>query len=361
MKILIDINHPAHVHLLKNVYSRLIADGHAVTVVVKQIPAAIQLMDMYGIPYVNIGKKHDSMIKKGLDQLYYDWELWKMQLQNHFDIGIGTSINLAHVSCISRMKSIILDDDDDAVEPLFAKYAHPFCDVILSPDCIVRKAKQTIGYPGYHDLAYLHPNVFTPDSSVLEDAGLKQDEPFFILRFNAFKAHHDVGAQGLSSEDKHRLVDMLRPYGRVLITTERDIDPDFRPYQITISPEKIHSLMYYATMFIGDSQSMTSEAAVLATPAIKCNSFAGRLAVPNEIESKYDMCYCYLPSQKEDMFAKISEILVMPNRKDEFQHRRQRMLADKIDVSAFFTWFIENYPASADEAKRPDFNWSQFR
>ena len=29
------------------------------------------------------------------------------------------------------MKSIILDDDDDDVQPLFVKFGHPFCDTIL--------------------------------------------------------------------------------------------------------------------------------------------------------------------------------------------------------------------------------------
>ena len=59
-----------------------------------------------------------------------------------------------------------------------------------------------------------------------------------------------------------------------------------------IPPESIHSLLYYAKMFIGDSQTMTTEAAILGTPALKCNTFAGKLSVPNELEEKYNLCYC---------------------------------------------------------------------
>jgi predicted glycosyltransferase len=50
MNILIDINHPAHVHLLRNVFFLLKEKGHEVTVVVKEIPSAMRLMDLYGIP-----------------------------------------------------------------------------------------------------------------------------------------------------------------------------------------------------------------------------------------------------------------------------------------------------------------------
>lgn len=372
MNILIDINHPAHVHLYRNVYKRLVEDGHQVHVVVKDILVAKQLMDIYGIPYTELGKKKDNIVWKGLEQFIYDWRIWKIVRREHISIGFGSSINIPHVSKISKMKSIICDDDDDAVEPLFAKYAHPFADVILTPDCIQRKAKQTWYYPGYHDLAYLHPNVFTPDPLVLKDAGIKykvnkegwvECEPFFIMRFNAFKAHHDIGAEGLSIEDKRRLIRMLSAHGKVFITTERNMDEEFLPYQLKVSPEKIHSLMYYATMFLGDSQSMTSEAAVLGTPAIKCNSFAGRLAVPNEIEDKYQLCYCFLPANAKDMFKKVEELLAMPNLKEEWAKRREKMLGDKIDVTKFFTWFIENYPHSAKETRERKDNkdfWKKF-
>ena len=121
MNILIDINHPAHVHLLRNVYKMLVERGHKVMVVVKEIPSAMKLMDFYGIPYLNIGKKDDNLGKKGFDQLVYDKRMLKIVRQNHIDIGLGSSINIPHISKLSRMKSIILDDDDDEVEPLFVK------------------------------------------------------------------------------------------------------------------------------------------------------------------------------------------------------------------------------------------------
>ena len=362
MRILIDINHPAHVHLLRNAYHELKACGHEIIVTVKDIPSAQALMDSEGIPYINIGHKDDSLAKKGFDQLIYNWRIWKLVHKYGIELGIGSSINIAHVSMLSKMKSIIMDDDDDAVEPLFVTYAHPFADVILTPDSIKRMAKQTINYPGTHELAYLHPKRFMPDEKVLNELNLKEGEKFFIVRFNAFKAHHDVGVKGLSIEGKRRLVNTLSQHGKVFITTERNIDDEFLPSQLKVSQEKVHSLMYYATMFIGDSQTMTSEAAILGTPAVKCNSFAGRLAVPNELEERYGLCYAFLPEDEEKFHAKIEELLSMPDLKAEWEKRRKKFLADKIDVTAFLTWFLENYPESAEEARKADEEfWKQFR
>lgn len=358
MNILIDINHPAHVHLLRNVYKMLVEKGHKVIVVVKEIPSAMKLLDLYGIPYINIGKKDDAIGKKGLDQLVYDRRLLRIVHEYHIDIGVGSSINIPHVSKLSRMKSIVLDDDDDEVEPLFVKFGHPFADVILSPIDTLRKSKKTIYVNAYHELSYLHPNRFSPDPIVLKDAGVKEGEMYFLLRFNAFKAHHDVGVVGLTIENKRRLVDYLDSKGKVFITTERDIDDEFKPYQLKVSPEKAHSLIYYATMLVGDSQTMTSEAAVLGTPAIRCNTFVGRIHYLEEEEHKYGLTYGFHPNQSEEMFDKIEELLSMPNLKQEWQSRRQKMLSEKIDYSRFLTWFIESYPESCEIVKgNPDYQY----
>ncbi len=359
MNVLVDINHPAHVHLLRNVYAMLVEHGNKVLVTVKEIPSAMKLLDMFGIPYVNLGKKYDALAKKGLDQLMYDLRILKLVRKHHIDLGVGSSINLTHVGRLCKMKSIILDDDDDEVEPLFVKFGHPFADVILSPVDTPRKSRKTIYVNAYHELSYLHPNRFSPDPSVLKDAGVEDGEPYFVLRFNAFKAHHDVGVVGLTIENKRRLVDYLKTKGKVFITTERNIDDEFKPYQLKVSPEKAHSLMYYATMLVGDSQTMTSEAAVLGTPAIRCNTFVGRIHYLEEEEHKYNLTFGFRPEHSEAMFAKIDELLSMPNLKEEWQRRRQKMLSEKIDYAQFLTWFVENYPESQKIMKQnPDY---QFR
>ena len=358
MNILIDIAHPAHVHLIKNTYYELMNKGHKVIVTVKDIPSAVQLLNILEIPFIYLGGKSDSLIGKAFLQLKFNYLLWKVVLREKIDIAFGSSLTIAQLSKYTKVKSIILDDDDDDVEPLFVKYAHPAADHILSPACTIRRTQKMIGYSGYHELAYLHPNRFNPDESVLSEIGVLPGEKYFILRFNAFKAHHDVGVQGLSLENKRELISLLERHGKVFITTERNIDDEFKPYQLKISPEKAHSLMYFATMLVGDSQTMTSEAAVLGTPAIRCNTFVRRISYLEEEEFKYNLTYGFLPENSDSLFLKINELLEMPNIKYEWKNRRDNMLKDKIDVTAFFTWFIENYPQSAQIMREnPDYQY----
>jgi len=353
MRILIDIGHPAHVHLYKNLYFTLINKGHKVLVTAKDSTSINELLSVYGISYLPIGNKKDSIRGKLLSQIKFDLRLFKLVKQHKIDLAIGSSITIAHISLISKMRSVLLDDDDDKVQPLFVKFAHPFCSTLLSPEALYgrRKRKDTIYYPGYHELAYLHPNRFTPDPGVLDEIGISAGAAFFVLRFNAFKAHHDVGVKGLSLSQKLKLVEILKPLGKIFITTEREIENELKDYQLSITPEKIHSLLYYATLFIGDSQTMTTEAALLGTPALKCNTFAGVLSVPNELENQYKLCFSFLPGDFDIMIKKTKELLSLPDLKEEWNRRRSKMLENKLDVTSFLVWFIENYPESQSKIK----------
>jgi len=358
MKILIDILHPAHVHLFKNLINELKGKGNSPLITVKGIPAAKELLGLYNIPYIEIGSKSDTIKGKFVNQFKYDLKLRKIVNDNKIDLAIGSSITIAHVSKISKTKSIVLDDDDDEVQPLMVKYGHPFADLILSPDVLKgkRKKKETIYYSGYHELAYLHPKRFTPDKSVLNQAGISEGEKYFVLRFNSFKAHHDIGEQGLSIENKRKIVKILSEYGKVFITTERTIDPEFEQYRISIPPHEIHSFISYSTMLIGDSQTMTSEAAVLGVPSIRSNSFVGRISYLEEEEHKYGLTFGFKPNESEKLFIKLKELLTNPNLKEEWKEKRKKLLEDKIDVTAFLFWFVEYYPESVKMMKeKPDY------
>ena len=58
------------------------------------------------------------------------------------------------------------------------------------------------------------------------------------------------------------------------------------------------------------------------------------------------------------MFDKIQELLSQENLKEQWKIKRDRLLADKIDVTAFYVWFIENYPESAKiMRKNPEYQY----
>ncbi|MBM3405152.1 MAG: DUF354 domain-containing protein [Bacteroidetes bacterium] len=352
MNLLIDIVHPAHVHLFRNVRQELIKGGHRVIVTVRDIPAAIRLLDHYGIEYIRFGEKKTSFIGKGFSILKYGWNILSIVKDNNITLSLSTSIEPAHVSCLTRLDAILFDDDDDEVESMYVNIAHPFGKAIFTPDPVSRKSTHAIRYPGTHELAYLHPKRFKPDQEILKECGLSPGETFFVLRFNEHKAYHDVGEQGLTIQQKKSLIEFLLPKGKVFVSEEKEVVKEFPLHQTPVEPSKMHSLLSFTTLFIGDSQTMTSEAAILGTPALKCNTYAGRLSVPNELEAKYGLCYSFLPSEFENLMSKARELLSIPDIKSQWEVKRKRFLDDKIDVTAMMLWFVENYPESIQKMKQ---------
>lgn len=361
MNILVDIGHPAHVHLMKNLIKELTKKKHRVVITTKSVPIIERLLKVESLDYILLGEKGKSIISKVFHQIKFDLKILWICVKYKINIATGVSASITRISRLCKVSSINLDDDDDEVQPMMVNFSHPFTDVRLTPSAIIghRKSKRAIFYEGTHELAYLHPNRFIPNEDVLQEIGLNKNDRFFIMRFVAFNAYHDTGQKGLSFEQKRTLIDLLDEHGRVIITSEYPIEAEFEKYRLPIPPEKIHSLMYYSTLFIGDSQTMTSEAAIMGVPAFKCNTFAGILSVPNELENKYHLCYAYRPEDFDKLYNHIKMLLQKTDLKKEWLLKKEKFLADKIDVTAFLVWFIENYPQSAKTMKEnPDY---QFR
>ena len=117
--------------------------------------------------------------------------------------------------------------------------------------------------------------------------------------------------------------------------------------EIKIPPEKMHDALAFARLFVGEGATMASECAMLGTPAIYVNSL--EVGYCTEEEKEYHLVYGFRNS--EGVLEKALELINTPNLKQEWQKRRQKMLDDKIDVTAFMVWFIENYPESAKVMK----------
>jgi hypothetical protein len=196
-------------------------------------------------------------------------------------------------------------------------------------------------------LAYLHPNWFKPSRERIQHL-LNTYERYFILRFSNFGAYHDFGIKGISNQLAMKIVKILSNYGKVYITSERELDPKLEKYRICINPLYIHDAIYYSDMYIGDSQTMAIESAVLGIPSIRFNDFAESYSVTvlDEIENKYGLTYGINRSKPNVLLQRINNILKTSNIKSKYRERRDRMLSEKIDVTSFFVWLIEQYPES---------------
>lgn len=368
MNIGVFLGHPAQFHYFKNVVKQLRAKGHEVYFAVKEKDILESLLQSANMPYTKVRGR------RGNSKLAMIWSVFSMDLKiiqfvRKYKIDIMLGVPPVWGTRLVFHKPVIICGEDDAhITPRTAHLLYPLASAIVTPiACDNGKwNKKSNKYPGFLKLAYLHPNYFTPNKENVRKNGIEPDQPYFLMRFASLNAHHDDGVGGISTEVAQHLIDMLSPYGKIYITSERPLEPQFEQYRLHINPLDIHHIMAYATIYIGDSQSMANEAAMLGTPSLRFNDFVGKkkIGVMEELEHVYGLTFGISSHEPEQLYAKVEEFLALAAKgklREEFQKRRQKMLADKIDVTAFFTWFIENYPNSKDETRKADFDWNQFK
>lgn len=345
MKIVVDINHPADVHLFKNFIYQMEKKGHDVIITATKKDVSIQLLDNYGFDYINLGSYGTSLIKKLVNTPMIDLKMYNAIKRIRPDIFIGLgSVRASHISRLMRRPYISFDDTEHATKEHILYM--PFTDVICTPSCFNKDlGRKQIRVNSYKELAYLHPNYFKPDSSILNDIGIDESEKFIILRFVSWNAIHDIGQHGI--QDKITLVGELEKYGKVLITSESCLDKKLEKYKINIPPEKIHDLMYYASLYIGEGATMATECAILGTPSIYISSLTGEIGNLLELEQRYDLIYSY--KDQNIAMKKAIELLQKPCLKEEWKKKRENLIKDKIDIVKFMIWLVENYPESIRE------------
>ena len=346
---MIGITHPKAVHFWKNIINNLENDGHSVKIVTWDKDITLYLLNVYGLDYEVVGKHYKNLLKKAYGMVKSDFKLLKIAKRFNPDILVSAPPYFVQVSEIIRKPHICLSDTEHA--NLVGLLSFPFTDVILTPSCFKRELnpKKHIKFDGYLELAYLHPHYFKPDSSILDDLELSKNDKFIVLRFVSWEASHDIGQHGLVN--KKKFVKELEKYGRIFITSERKTHPDLEKYRITVPPERIHDLLYFATLYIGEGATMASEAAVLGTPSIYVNTL--RLGYLDEEEKKYGLVYNFSDPKtaQEQAVEKAVTLLEDNNLKQNWRKKREKLLNEKIDVTKFLTDFIEGYPKSFYEWK----------
>lgn len=340
MRIFIDFGHPAHVHYFRNFMQIMESEGHTFFCTARDKECTFDLLDHFQIPYVDRGKGGEGNIGKLLYMLGADWQLYRLAKQFKPDVFLSFgSFYAAQASSMYGKPHISFDDTEKT------KFGHsfymPFSELALFPEGF----KKDLGpkqerFKGLMESCYLHPNHFQKDEGVWEELGLEPGTPYFVIRFIAWGARHDVGHSGISDEVKKEAIEKLSKHGRVFISAEGSLDPEFEPYRLKIHPARIHHILASARLFFGESGTMATESALLGVPTVRVSTLAKLLG--NFLELKEAGLLEFYDSGDRGLEAAL-RLASDPNAMDTWSQRRKEFLAKKIDVTAFMVERVKQF------------------
>ncbi len=351
LSVLFDLGHPAHFHLFHHTIAALKEAGHRVRIIARQKDCLPDLLDRSGWDYELVPRPRKGLAALAAEQFHVLARICALAARKPVDLMIGTSVVIGLASRLTGATSLVFCEDDQDVVPLFAQLAYSPAHFVVTPRSLKKEnhGRKHLTYPGYQELAYLHPDLYRPSPDVLERLGVEPGERYFIVRLVALRAHHDIGQQGLSHAQARAVVERLLPHGRVFLSVEGDVPEDLRSHLLPTPVDRIFDVMHYADMIVGDSQTMTIEAAVLGTPALRCNTFVGRLSVLEELEHRYGLTVGIHPRDFPRLLEQVDRWLATDDLKAVWERRRQGLLAESVNLT---DWTLGLVDSLAEKRRR---------
>jgi hypothetical protein len=208
--------------------------------------------------------------------------------------------------------------------------------LICTTHCFPRDlGKRQLRFRGYKELSYLHPRYFKPERSALAASGLREDEPFVLMRLVAWRSEHDLFQHGFI--DLHAAVRRLEQHARVVISAEVPLPEDLDRRRYRGPTEKIHDVLAFARLYMGESATMGAEAAMLGTPSIIVST--SRRSYIDDLQYRYGLVsfHGHPKRGQGDALDLADSLLTLNNTAGIRSRHRARMLAEQDDVSQFVT------------------------
>lgn len=335
MHIAFDIIHPAHVHFFAPAIKVLLSQGETIRVFSRHKELVCELLDDYQIRHTPISTARTGVGGLMFEMVVHQGRIFKNIFWDKPDVitALGGPL-CTHLSRLRRCPVVIFTDTHIATMQNLITL--PFATKIHVPDCypgpFYRMDKKFIKYPGYHELAYLHPDRFTPDSKIKSKLGLSENDHFSIVRFTAWESSHDFSVEGLTSDQKLQIVKKLNEIGHVFISSEKPLSGELKKYQYPLSGSTMHHALAGSQMVVGESATMVSEAVVLGTPGIFISPIPR--CYTDEQEQRYNLARTFAPNDFDSIINQIDQWSTNIAR-SEIQKSHSTLLGDKIDVTNY--------------------------
>ncbi len=346
MIIHVHIGHPADVHFFRHAVHAWQNHGHAVHITTRAIPLALHLLRTYGLQHEVISHRGRGSLGLGLELVRVICRLvprffrWKADVS----ISVGGTFTV-HAARLAGVRGIMFYDTDTAVAA--NRITYPFAHTIVTPDAYPHVLGQNhIRYHGFQELAYLHPDHFTPDPGVPLRYGLYPDEPYTIVRFIAWEAAHDIGLRTATEKEKRRLVAAAGRYGRVVMVPESTDSREYHNLCLSIAPEDFHHLLAFARCCVTEGATTASEACLLGTPTVYTNPLR-----PCYIPKLARYGILRMAGPGEDAPAALDALMSRFPEKTGSVALAQSIVDEHINVAAFITDFVAGrIPAPAERS-----------
>jgi predicted glycosyltransferase len=281
--VVIDIAHYPHVNLYKHTIEALIEKHIKVHVVLRPRGKLVSIFqkECPDVPFVLIGEHRKSIYGKMFDMVERDIAFLNYLSKIKFDAGMGFgSISIAHTTRFFGKPAIIFGDDTE--NKLGHYLIKPFAQIFVRPKCVPpAQGKNLLKYNGFKELAYLHPNHFTPDKNALEPYNLSPYEYVFIREVSSASLNYRRAEMGKLSKI---LTYLKEKELKILLSLEdKSLIDLFKDHCIILKEpvEDIHSLLHFAAFTMSSGDSMARESCLVETPAIYTG---GRdMAINNEL------------------------------------------------------------------------------
>jgi len=340
MRALFDVSHPAHVHLFKHAVEGLAANGHDVRVLSRRKEVTTDLLDAAGIDHQTVSERGSSAVDLVGEWVRREFRVLREARQFGPDVVVSRLNPAAvHAARLTGARSVVFHDTEPA--NLLARATLPFADVVCTPAGFDDDWGGQRRYEGYQELAYLHPARFDPDPEPLREAGVAVEGPYSVLRLVAGDAHHDYGNPSLSPDGVDRVVEALSTVGPVYASAEDDARRPAGTEPMPVAPDRLHDLLAFADCYVGDSNTTAAEAGILGTPALRYDTF-GAEALDNfvELDDEYGLVRSTgTESHLVEAVETVVDDLAAANA--TWWRRRNRLLAEKIDVTGYMLDLIE--------------------
>lgn len=363
MEIVIFMQHPVEANMYQYVVPLLEKKGHNINIIIMEKENMIsEIVKNYTNNYFKIGQTQPEIIKKAFNIIKIDKRLLKKIKEIKPSLILSPSTLYAgHVASVLNIPHIGFCDTETAKFNQLMSF--PFQDVILTPSSYYEKVpiKKHVVFNGSKELAYLHPNWYKPDSSVLDNFGLSKSDKIVLMRFSAKIATHDIGSSSIVKKNLNILykkIKEIEEFATILISsTEISLGKKFEKFHYSIPPHKYIDLLSFCGLYLGEGSTSAAEAGVLGVPWI----FTQDVKLGNLLDQEKNYGLGFQIPNINKALIKAKELISNKNTKSEWQKKRAKLLEDKIDVTKFLAWFIDSYPKSFKIMKKNQNFQNRFR